>query len=242
MPRAPAKSTALSPDAASAAPAAAPVSARQRRKEARPQELLEAALALFVEKGFAATRSEEVAARAGVSKGTLYLYYPSKEELFKAVVRESLGAKIAEGVEEFGKHQGSMAELLTWMLWSWWERMGLTPAGGIHKIMMSEARNFPELAAFYNDEVIEPSCGLLAEVVKRGIASGEFRVVDPDAAVMVLIGPVLHLVLHQHSIGAAGVTHEHKCTPEQVLQLQLELMFEGLLNRPREAPAGRSPS
>ena len=63
---------------------------RQRRKEARPQELLDAALALFVEKGFAATRAEEVAQRAGVSKGTLYLYYPSKEELFKAVVRQNL--------------------------------------------------------------------------------------------------------------------------------------------------------
>ncbi|WP_084452114.1 TetR/AcrR family transcriptional regulator [Roseateles chitosanitabidus] len=237
MPRAPAPSTAPATDSApdlSSAPA--PASARQRRKEARPQELLEAALALFVEKGFAATRSEEVAARAGVSKGTLYLYYPSKEELFKAVVREAIGAKIAEGVEEFGKHQGSMAELLTWMLWSWWERMGLTPAGGIHKIMLSEARNFPELARFYQEEVIEPSCGLLSEVVKRGIASGEFREVDPEATVMVLIGPVLHLVLHQHSIGAAGIDHAHKPPPEKVLQLQLELMFEGLLNRPREAP------
>lgn len=232
MPRASAKSPASS----------ATSSARQRRKEARPQELLEAALGLFVEKGFAATRSEEVAAKAGVSKGTLYLYYPSKEELFKAVVREALGTKIAEGVSELGKHQGSMAELLTWMLWSWWERMGLTPAGGIHKIMMSEARNFPELAAFYNEEVIEPSCELLAEVVRRGIASGEFREVDPDAAVMVLIGPVLHLVLHQHSLGAAGVTHDHKCTPEQVLSLQLELMFEGLLNRPRDRTAPRAPA
>jgi AcrR family transcriptional regulator len=213
--------------------APAPSSPRQRRKEARPQELLEAALSLFVEKGFAATRSEEVAVKAGVSKGTLYLYYPSKEELFKAVVRESIGTKIAEGVSELGKHQGSMAELLTWMLWSWWERMGLTPAGGIHKIMMSEAGNFPQLAAFYNDEVIEPSCALLAEVVRRGIASGEFRDVDPDACVMVLIGPVLHLVLHQHSIGKAGAVHDHKPEPEVVLKLQLELMFEGLLNRPR---------
>ncbi len=220
----------------------APSSARQRRKEARPQELLEAALSLFVEKGFAATRSEEVAAKAGVSKGTLYLYFPSKEELFKAVVREALASKIAEGNSELAKHQGSMADLLTWMLGTWWERLGRTPAGGIHKIMMSEAGNFPELAVFYNDEVIDPSCELLAEVVRRGIASGEFREVDPDAAVMVLIGPMLHLVLHEHSIGAAGVTHDHKCTPEQVLSLQLELMFEGLLNRPRNPAPARSPA
>ncbi|UXH76470.1 TetR/AcrR family transcriptional regulator [Roseateles amylovorans] len=213
------------------APIPAPM--RQRRKEARPQELLDAALALFVEKGFAATRSEEVAARAGVSKGTLYLYYPSKEELFKAVVRESIGTKIAEGVEELGKHQGSMADLVAWMLREWWERMGLTPAGGIHKIMLSEARNFPELAKFYDDEVIVPSCALLAEVVRRGVASGEFREVDPDTAVMVLIGPVLHLVLHQHSLGACGIDAGPKPEAGKVLELQLELMFEGLLNRPR---------
>ena len=230
------------PRASAKTDSSASSSARQRRKEARPQELLEAALSLFVEKGFAATRSEEVAAKAGVSKGTLYLYFPSKEELFKAVVREALGSKIAEGISELAKHQGSMAELLTWMLWTWWERLGRTPAGGIHKIMMSEARNFPELAAFYNDEVIDPCCELLAEVVRRGVASGEFREVDPDAAVMVLIGPMLHLVLHEHSIGAAGVTHDHKCTPEQVLSLQLELMFEGLLNRPRHPAPPRSPA
>ena len=71
---------------------------RQRRKDARPQELLDAALALFVEKGFAATRSEEIAARAGVAKGTLYRYYPSKDELFKAMVRENLSEGAAGGV------------------------------------------------------------------------------------------------------------------------------------------------
>jgi len=73
---------------------------RQRRKDARPQELLDAALALFVEKGFAATRSEEVATRAGVAKGTLYRYYPSKDELFKAMVRDHLSVHIAESAAQ----------------------------------------------------------------------------------------------------------------------------------------------
>lgn len=209
-------------------------SSRQRRKEARPQELLDAALALFVEKGFAATRSEEVAVRAGVSKGTLYLYYPSKEELFKAVVRTSLSAKIAEGAEELGKHEGSMAQLLASLLREWWDRLGLTAAGGILKIMLSEARNFPELTAFYVEEVIQPSCALLAEVVRRGVASGEFKPVDPDTAVLVLIGPVMQLALHQHSIGACGLDEGDKPSPEAVLQLQLDLMFQGLLTRPED--------
>src|SRR5882762_3375248 len=85
---------------------------RQRRKETRPQELLDAALMLFVEKGFAATRSDEVARAAGVSKGTLYLYYPSKEELFKAVVRQNLSSLIAEGEELVDKYQGDTSSLL----------------------------------------------------------------------------------------------------------------------------------
>src|ERR1700733_15263787 len=83
---------------------------RERRKEARPGELLEAALDLFVEKGFAATRSEEVVARAGVSKGTLFLFFQSKEELFKAVVRENLTGEFTEWNRELDEYEGSTAD------------------------------------------------------------------------------------------------------------------------------------
>src|SRR5688572_10872868 len=103
---------------------------RERRKEARPGELLEAALDLFVEKGFAATRSEEVAARAGVSKGTLFLYFPSKEELFKAVVRESISGRFAEFQQEFEKYEGSTADMVRYAMRAWWERIGATRASG----------------------------------------------------------------------------------------------------------------
>ena len=138
-------------------PATVPAALRQRRKEARPQELLDAALDLFVEKGFAATRSEEVAARAGVSKGTLYLYYPSKEELLKEVIRQNVVNQIAEGVEHRPRtSRAAPSELLAQVLRLWWERVGETRASGILKLMMSEVRNFPEIAQFYVDEVIEP--------------------------------------------------------------------------------------
>src|SRR6476659_3262407 len=94
---------------------------RERRKEARPGELLDAALDLFVEKGFAATRSEEVAARAGVSKGTLFLYFPSKEELFKAVVRENISGRFAEWNDEFDKFEGSSADMVRHCMRAWLE-------------------------------------------------------------------------------------------------------------------------
>jgi TetR/AcrR family transcriptional regulator len=89
---------------------------RERRKEARPGELLDAALDLFVEKGFAATRAEEVAARAGVSKGTLFLYFPSKEELFKAVVRENISGRFAEWNEEFDVFEGTTADMVRYCM------------------------------------------------------------------------------------------------------------------------------
>ncbi len=121
---------------------------RERRKNARPGELLAAALELFVEKGFAATRAEEVAKLAGVSKGTLFLYFASKEELFKAVVRENISGRFTEWNAEFESFQGSTADLLRYCITAWWERIGSTKASGITKLMMSEASNFPELAAF----------------------------------------------------------------------------------------------
>src|SRR3974390_2782572 len=117
-------------------PTGAAPSKRERRKEARPGELLQAALELFVEKGFAATRSEEVAARAGVSKGTLFLYFPSKEELFKAVVRENISGRFAEWNEEFESFQGSSVDMVRYCLNVWWERIGATRASGITKLII----------------------------------------------------------------------------------------------------------
>src|SRR5512139_2202895 len=101
-------------------------SIRHRRKEARPGELVAAALQLFVEKGFAATRLEDVATRAGVSKGTLYLYFDSKEALFKAVIEEGIMPVVAEGEAIAAGHDGSAFDLLQRLLDNWWMRIGET--------------------------------------------------------------------------------------------------------------------
>jgi AcrR family transcriptional regulator len=201
---------------------------RQRRKQARPQELLDAALTLFVEKGFAATRAEEVAQRAGVSKGTLYLYYPSKEELFKAVVRQSLSHVIGEGLEAVAQHQGSSSELLIHLMNTWWERVGNTPAAGIHKVVLAEVRNFPELAQFYADEVIVPAVRLFSSAVQRGIERGEFRPLPLHDAAHALMAPMIFLALHRHSFGACPVHGADAPDPRQMLQVHLDLVLRGL--------------
>ena len=201
---------------------------RQRRKEARPQELLQAALALFVEKGFAATRTEEVARRAGVSKGTLYLYYPSKEELFKAVVRHNLSSLIAEGEELASQFVGSSSELLSLLMHTWWQRVGSTPAAGIHKIVLAEVRNFPELAQFYTDEVIVPADRLFSVTVQRGVDRGEFRAMPTHEVAMMLMAPLIFMAVHRHSFGACPVHGGVEVDATQMLRTQLDLVLRGL--------------
>src|ERR1700712_3718971 len=110
----------------------------ERRKDARPQELLAAALDLFVERGFASTRLEDVARRAGVSKGTLYLYFTNKEELFKAVVRDSIVPVIGAAEDIIAGFEGHSADLLRIVITDWWQRLGATNASGITKLIMAE--------------------------------------------------------------------------------------------------------
>lgn len=201
---------------------------RQRRKEARPQELLAAALELFVEKGYAAARAEEVAQRAGVSKGTLYLYYPSKEELFKAVVRQNLSNLIAEAQVLADAHEGSSSALLAQLMRLWWQRLGNTPAAGIHKIIISEVRNFPDLAQFYSDEVIIPADRLFSRCVQRGIERGEFRALPLHDVSLALMAPMIFMALHLHSFGCCPVRGALEMDPVNVLQTNLDLILRGL--------------
>lgn len=205
---------------------------RQRRKEARPQELLDAALELFVEKGFAGTRSEEVATRAGVSKGTLYLYYPSKEELFKAVIRHNLSNLIAEGMELADHFEGTTSELLTCLMRTWWKRVGSTSASGIFKVMVSEVRNFPELAAFYSNEVIAPANRLLSGAIRRGVERGEFRAVPAKETTMLLFAPMILMSLHRHSFGACPGVQALDVDPERAIDAHIDMTLRGLLAEP----------
>lgn len=205
-------------------------SKRERRKEARPGELLDAALDLFVEKGFAATRAEEVAKRAGVSKGTLFLYFSSKEELFKAVVRENISVRFAEWSTEIDEFKGSAADLLRFCMMSWWERLGATKASGISKLMMSESGNFPELAIFYQHEVIEPGNRLIARVLQRGVDSGEFAPMNMQYGVYVILAPMMFLAMWKHSLGACCDANA-KLVPEDYLAVQVQTILKGLCTR-----------
>ena len=203
------------------------VAKRERRKKARPGELLDAALDLFVEKGFAATRVEEVAARAGVSKGTLFLYFSSKEELLKAVVRENISGHFKEWNDEFLTFEGSSVTMLTYCMNVWWDRVGATKASGIAKLMMSEGKNFPEIADFYRREVIAPGQSLIRRILQRGVVRGEFRAVDPDYAVYAVVAPMMFLILAKHSAGVC-IGNAAPLDPKKYIATQLSTVLFGL--------------
>ena len=204
---------------------------RSRRKEARPGELLKAALALFVEKGFAATRVEEVAARAGVSKGTLFLYFASKEELFKAVVRENASRHLTEALRELEGFAGASSDLLREFLRRWWRLYGGTPAAGLTKLMLSEATHFPELARWFQDEVVQPSHALLRRIVQRGIDRGEFRAVHVPRTVHLIVAPLVQMVTWRLTLGhCCPYTHEDK--PMALIELHADLITRGLQIHP----------
>ena len=205
----------------------APATKRARRKEARPGELLEAALALFVEKGYAATRVEEVAARAGVSKGTLFLYFASKEELFKAVVRENASRHLTEALRELDGFAGASSELLREFLRRWWLLYGGTPAAGLTKLMLIEATHFPELAHWFQDEVVQPSHALLRRIVQRGVDRGEFRPVDVPRAVHLIVAPLVQMVTWRLTLGhCCPYTHEDQ--PMALIELHADMLIRGL--------------
>jgi AcrR family transcriptional regulator len=212
----------------------------ERRKEARPQELLAAALDLFVERGYAAARLDDVAARAGVSKGTLYLYFTNKEELFKAVVRENVVPVIGEAEGIIDAYEGPSAQLFSEILLGWWERMGNTKLSGIPKLIMAESSNFPEVAQFYHDEVIARASAMIVRMLERGIARGEFRPVDVSQAVSVVFSPMLMLMMWKHSFSACG---RGLISADRYLETYIDLFLNGLLTEKaadKPAPSKRT--
>jgi TetR/AcrR family transcriptional regulator len=197
-----------------------------RRKESRPGELLAAALDSFVEFGFAATRLEDVASKAGVSKGTLYLYFKNKEELFKAVLKESILPLIEEFADEAKSSTLSNDDLIRYFFKQWWIRFGSTKLSGICKLMTAEAGNFPELAVFFQQEVIERNNHLLLSLVLKGVAEGDYQPKNYDLAVHIWMAPMVLHAIWSNSIG--------KCVPtltisdEQYIAMHAEFVLVNL--------------
>ena len=197
----------------------------RRRKDARPEEILRAALEVFVTRGFAAARLDEVARRAGVSKGTIYLYFPGKEALFKAVVRQNIVPNIERAEHMVATHEGRAGDALRAIVRGLWEAVGESSLSGIPKLIIAEAANFPDLARFYYTEVASRGIGLLMRIIERGITRGEFRPVDPRYAAMAVLGSGLFAVIWKHSLyPIAGTAFDFRA----FIEVHLENCIRGL--------------
>lgn len=172
-----------------------------RRKESRPAEILAAAVQEFVEKGYSATRLDDVARRAGVTKGTMYLYFENKEALFKEMVRHHIAPEIERG-EQIALHPpDDTRELVRRLFQHWRERLIEPPTvGGIGKLVLAEAVNFPDVTAYFYREVIDRNRAILAAAIQRGIERGEFRKVDVPLTASLGLFPVMMLAQWRHSL------------------------------------------
>lgn len=201
---------------------------RRRRKDARPSEIADAALALFSERGFAATRLEDVAQRAGVSKGTLYLYFPTKEDLFRAVLRQGLLPNLEAMERAVAADQGPTPALLRRIAAHLLQVLD-TNLTAIPKLVLAESGNFPAIARMYADEVVKRAMVLLIGILRRGMERGELRQVDPASAIPSFVAPFLMLALWKHSLGQHT---DIAMDPTAVMETHMDLLLRGLEPRP----------
>jgi len=206
---------------------------RKRRKEARPSEIVAAALHLFAERGFAATRLDDVAAAANISKGTLYLYFANKEELFKAVVRETVLPNIDRADALAAAHKGTCADLLR-ALMRHFASLLETEVAAVPKLIIAEAGNFPAVAEFYAETVVRRALAILASILERGMRSGEFRRLDVPTTLPLIVAPFLMMALWKHSLGRHTKLH---FDASAVLATHVETLLRGLAAEPE--PRGR---
>jgi AcrR family transcriptional regulator len=177
-----------------------------RRKDARPAEIIDAAIDVFLEHGFAGTKLTEVARRAGVSKGTLYLYFETKEDLFRATARHALAMNLDVIEQASAAFDGSLADLVPVLLRRIAARLGDRRVPGILRMVLAESRAFPDLARIWHDEVVSRILGRLTELIAAGQSRGEVRAGEPGLFALSIVGPLV-LGLLFHEVFGAGSPH-----------------------------------
>jgi AcrR family transcriptional regulator len=214
----------------------APAPRWQRRAADRPAEILRAALEQFVERGFAASRLEDVAQRAGVSKGTIYLYFGSKQALFRGIVEELLLPALRGLEREAAGFAGPTDELIRRLMRRWWALVSQPPIAGFPKLMVAEAANFPEFARFFVERVVRRARRLCAQVIWRGMQRGELRPGEAQLAARLLIAPLIFAAIWQ---GSMAPFDEDPFDAEAFLELHLESWLHGMAAPPAESAARR---
>lgn len=201
----------------------------QRRKANRSAEIVAAAIEEFAEKGFAATRLEAIAARAGISKGGLYLYFPTKEAIFETVVISCAQSTLAEAVDFITSFEGTFSAFVTTFLVTTMAKLSRSRVPAVAKMVIGEAQNFPELAKAWQREIVIPLMAALASRIRRAQEAGEINGGPPEAYAISIMSPILvTLVLRQVFGEAILPTH----MLDAILDVHTRTLVRGLDVKP----------
>ncbi|PLR27868.1 TetR family transcriptional regulator [Caulobacter zeae] len=176
----------------------------RRRSEARPGEIVQAALEVFAERGFAGARLDEIAARAGISKGALYLYFETKDDIFRAVVREAVAPNLDVVEAVLAQATLPFPDLLRMVFARIVQLIGTSRLGAVAKLVIGESRNFPELARVWHDEVVSRALTLMSGAIARAQARGEVAPGDPRLYAFSIVGPILMGVIWKETFVPVG--------------------------------------
>jgi AcrR family transcriptional regulator len=197
----------------------------RRRAEARPDEVLDAALELFMEKGFAATRVDDIARRAGLSKGAVYLYFPSKEAVLEGLVRRAIIPIADSALEVLAHYEGDPRIIISMVIKMVGHRFSDPRIVAIPKVVFREVLGFPHLAEMYRTEVLDKVLPVVSGLIRRGVEQGYLRQVDPDLTLRSIIGPLmLHLLLAE----VFRITPEGGLHFDRMVDNHLSILFDGL--------------
>lgn len=193
---------------------------RQKRKQARPSEIVEAALQVFIDKGYAATNLNDVAKSAGVAKGTLYLYFETKQDLFRAVVQAATATNIEALRGAAAAFDGHIRELIPQLLLQASQRLSADSIPAVARLVIGESQQFPDLARIWHDQVANVVIDLMSGLLKTAQANGEIRAGNPRLQAISVLGPLAAFVLLREVFGEErwsaadlrGLALEHAAT------------------------------
>lgn len=206
-------------------PSSVPPPKFRRRAEARPDEVLDAALGLFMEKGFAATRVEDIAKRAGLSKGAVYLYFSSKEAILEGLVHRAILPVAQSALSTLDAYEGDPRVIIALVIRTLGARFSDPQTLAIPKVVLREVLGFPHLAEMYRREVLDRAIPALEKLVARGIEQGYLRPVDPELTVRSIVGPIMvHAVLAE----VFGVMPKGGLEIDKLIDNHLTILFDGM--------------
>lgn len=197
----------------------------RRRAEARPDEVLDAAIELFAKRGYAATTVEQIATHAGLSKGSVYLYFPSKKALLEGLVHRAVAPIADMAIGMIASYRGDPRPVIRQFLSMVVKELGDKKSFAVPKLVIREAVNAPEIAKMYRDEVLDRAIPALTALIAQGVEGGHIRAVDPDLTVRSIMGPVLmHIMLAE----VFDIKPAEGIAMDRLVENHLQILFAGL--------------